>query len=190
MKTSDITHRTIDPKFGGERINVREFQMLEPVPHFNSDPHPNGGPTYADVAVDYTVYDFHHAGMVVKRLPNGKAFDLSIQVSDQYGYQREFNVKIERKYDPATSVSTWHWKVHPYLHPFHRLDTIQETTEGKARRFIERLVELAEQYPSLVFNQAAFTEHTPPHFRPRHEGFVKWHTLLLNGAEFTVKLLD
>jgi hypothetical protein len=190
LTATEIVNRTIDPKFGERPVHVKEYTLLEPVPHINSSPNPDGGPLIASTEVKVTQYQFENAGLVVKRGPDGKPFELSIQASDQYGYQREFSVKVERKYDPATSVSTWHWMVRPYQHPFHRLDTIQETTKGKALRFIERLVDLAEKYPSLMFNNAAFTEHTPPHFRPRHEGFVRWHTLLLNGAEFSVKLLD
>lgn len=184
--SGEIAHRSIDPKFGDKLINVREFQMLEPVPHINSDPNPDGGPTYADVAVDYTVYDFQNAGMTVKRGPDGKPFELSVQAHDQYGYQREFSIAYRR----VAGTDSFRWVVSTYQHPFHRPDQDQDVSAGKAQRFMDRLIELVEQYPSLVFNNAAFTEHKPPRFRPRHEGFVKWHTALLNGAEFTVKLLD
>lgn len=178
--------RTIDPGFGDRPVTVHESTILTAVPHINSNLRPGSKAAIADTEVHVTAYQFEHAGMVVKRGPNGKPFDLKVQASDQYGYQREFSVAYQR--EPGTS--SFRWVVSTYQHPFHRPDQDQVVTAGKARRFIDRLVELAESYPSLVFNNSGYTAHTPPHFRARHEGFVRWHTALLNGAEFSVTLLD
>jgi hypothetical protein len=183
------THREIDPKFGDTPVGVREFQTLEPVPQINSDPHPDGGPTYADVEVTHTVYSFEQGGMIVRRATvkgNPRIIDVKVQISDAYGYQREFSVENRR----IAGTSTFRWEANTYLHPYHTVDQVQVISEGVAKRFMERLIELVENYPSLVFNNSAFTSHTPPRYRPRHEGFIRWHTALLNGANLSVKLLD
>lgn len=180
-----ITTREILSGFRLPNVMVREYVLPEPVPHFNSDTVEGSG-LYVDTDVSVTQYQFEHGGMVVKRTPNGEVFSLKVQVIDQYSYQREFSVEYRR----VPGTSSFRWVASTYQHPFHRVDQDQDVTAGKARRFIERLIELVENHPSLVFNNSGETSHAPPRHRARHEGFVRWHTALLNGAEFSVKLLD
>ena len=196
-RASGPTTREYGAAFGDRPVKVTEFNMLEAVPHLNAGTDLVTG-RYVETLVTYTTWEFEQATMSVRRpvpepvgdvavgLPPGKPYVLEIQAIDQYGYQREFGLRVQR----VRGTNTFRWQADTYLHPFHTPDQYQDVDEDVALRFCERLIELAERYPSLQFNNSGFTQHTPPRFRPRHEGFVRWHTMLLNGATVSAELLD
>lgn len=196
---TEPTIREFDTGFGDKPLVIKEFRAAEPVPHINSGPSADGGPLIADTQTLHTYYQFEHGGMQVIRSVKvlsegveeiGPVFSLKIQTSDEYGYQREFSLEMRRSYDPKSKRSTFHWEANSYLHPYHSVDQIQKVTRNVALRFIDRLIDLVENHPSLVFNNSGFTAHNPPRYRPRHDGFVVWHTHLVHGAAVSVKLLD
>jgi hypothetical protein len=194
----DITTREILSRFRSPAVKVREFRTAEPVPHINSKGRDDDSPLIADTPVDCTHYEFEQGTLCVRRAVTvkdgvetvGPIFDLSVQAFDQYSYQREFSVRVQRDYDVETGTSKFRWQVSTYQHPFHTPDQNQWVSAGVASRFVDRLVDLMEHYPDLVFNNSGYTSHAPPQFRPRHEGFVRWHTQLLNGRKLSVNLLD
>lgn len=111
---------------------------------------------------------------------SSKVRGLAIQAIDAYGYQREFTLLFG--WEPGQShheAREWRWSA--YKHPF-RPSTEGCVSSKVARTFIERLVELVEQYPTLLFNEADDR-------RPRGNGFVHVHEQLLYGCEPSATLL-
>lgn len=116
---------------------------------------------------------------------------LSVQCIDAYGYQREWSLSLERA---AGSVQC-SWISHAYRHPGVR--HIQPMEASKAKKLIARFLELCQKYPTLLFNdgprpltEGAMGNQNAVIGQPRAQGFVRFHTALLDGAEPTVRLLD
>lgn len=110
---------------------------------------------------------------------NGRTLPkLYIQTIDAYRYQRELTIELRR--EPGSS-SVYFWECHAYKHPGQR--NVQTVTKQVAESLIERILHLARNYPTLLFNENSET-------RARHEGFVHFHDRLLAGFTATVKMLD
>jgi hypothetical protein len=103
---------------------------------------------------------------------------LYIQVIDAYGYQRELSLAYMRV--PGRGDEGYRWEIYSYKHPGIR--NISELNTLTATAMIVRLVELATKYPSLLFN-----EGTPR--QARHNGFVRFHDLLLRGIIPLVEMI-
>lgn len=124
------------------------------------------------------------AGVLLRREvidPNTKrkAWGLEIQAFDAYGYQRELT--IARYREPGASHPTAEYEVVAYRHPF-RPPIHTLISPAVARRLISRIVELTEQWPSLLWNDA--NERYA-----QHAGFVRFHDWLLYGSAPSVRLL-
>jgi hypothetical protein len=102
---------------------------------------------------------------------------LYIQAMDAYRYQRELSIQLRHR--PGDSNDLY-WEVHTYQHPGQH--EVREVSKDVATRLINRIIELGETYPALLFNEANERQ-------PRSEGFVHFHNALLWGAEPSVKLL-
>lgn len=104
---------------------------------------------------------------------------LDIQTFDAYGYQLELSIQRYRK--PGASEPSDKWKVSAYRHPF-RPPTETLINPRVARRLINRLIVLTEEYPTLLWN--------PTNNRyAQHDGFVKFINRLLHGETPSVVLL-
>lgn len=103
---------------------------------------------------------------------------LYIQSFDSY--RRQHELTIEYRHEPG-NMDNMYWELHAYRHPGVR--KIHTLTEGVARRMIARIIELCENYPTLLFNEAT-TE------RPgMNEGFIMFNEALLSGYTPSVTLL-
>lgn len=109
--------------------------------------------------------------------------ELKIQAHDAYGYQRELSIELVRT--PGSSTER-RWMVRAYKHPF-RPTAETVVSRAVAQRLIARIWELSTEHPGLLWNDDDEHERRP---RPRHEGFVRFHELLVWGATPSVKLLD
>lgn len=98
--------------------------------------------------------------------------ELYVQTFDAYGHQRELEISRDRN-------GVYH--VAAYRHPFRPgVETVVST--DVARRLLERIWSLSQEYPLLLWND------TNDRFA-QHSGFVRFHDLLLYGAIPSVKLL-
>lgn len=103
---------------------------------------------------------------------------LYIQAIDAYCYQRELS--IQYRHEPG-NLDKMFWECHAYRHPGIRC--IKTLAPAIAKRLIGRILYLAKNYPSLLFNDAGSGG------RAVSEGFVHFHDMLLAGYEPTCKLL-
>lgn len=140
-----------------------------------------------ELPTDRIVYQFENASVVYTAdfsLATDRVMPkLDVMVIDQYRYQRELSVAF--RHEPGDSKKLL-WEYHAYRHPGRRY--IGTISKSVGQRFINRFLDLCENYPSLLFNRAG--EHTSIANRPRAEGFVHLSEQLLDGWEFSVKLLD
>ena len=116
-------------------------------------------------------FEFKHGTVTytVEKDANGQDRPkLYIQIIDDYRYQRELSVQL--RHEPGDMKSLF-WEIHAYKHAGIR--QISRPTEKNAKAFIARILELAEKYPSLLFNERGE--------RPSFEGFVHMHDHLLDG---------
>lgn len=130
-----------------------------------------------------------------ERILNG----LEIQVIDAYGYQRElsivrkqhYSMRSEQMSEPRLRSDGIVWVVSAYKHPFRpAVQTV--VTPAVALRLIDRIWDLATEYPILIFNST--NEFHGGKARdiatgPRAAGFVHFHDRLLAGETPSVKLL-
>ena len=101
---------------------------------------------------------------------------ISVQILDAYRYQREWTLEFRRE----PGGKRCYWESHAYKHPGQR--HIVELSKQVAERLWDRFLEMVENHPSLLFNDA-------DERRARHEGFVHFHDTLLCGATPSYKLL-
>lgn len=132
-------------------------------------------------------FDKAHASVIYKVEPSaaigGNRVSLEVMVIDQYRYQREFSLRFT--YEPGNSANVrWEW--HIYQHPSRRNDGI--VSDGIAKRFIQRFLELCRDYPALLFNESG--DHATDAARPRCEGFVHLAEALHLGAPLSVSTLN
>jgi hypothetical protein len=125
---------------------------------------------FEQATVVYTAEHLAAAGIVMPML--------SVQVLDQYGYQRELTVHLCHT---GGDSETLDWDVHTYRHPGRRY--IQQVSTAVAERFIERFLEICEKFPIFLFNSADNSGS------PRSKGFVQLSEQLLDGAKCSVRLL-
>ena len=104
---------------------------------------------------------------------------LYIQAIDAYRYQRELSIEFMRVHGRSDEAS-YHWQIHAYKHPGIR--EISQPEPMVAKGMINRLVDLATKYPDLLFNKGTAD-------RARHEGFVHFHDVLLNGVKPNVSMI-
>lgn len=107
------------------------------------------------------------AVILVKVQDNAQWPEFFIQAIDSYRYQRELTIK------PKLNAQNTLWEVHAYRHPGVR--HICEITCEQAHLIIARLLEISTKYPVLLWNEET------QEGRARHEGFVHFHDLLLQG---------
>jgi hypothetical protein len=93
---------------------------------------------------------------------------LYILMIDAYGFQRELMIN----WDEEKKLM----KVHSYMHTC--LRHINWVTKDTARNFVEKLRDMCERYPDLLFNKG--TEDIP-----RAKGFVVVHNRLLMGDQLS-----
>lgn len=102
---------------------------------------------------------------------------LYVQCIDAYRYQREWTLAL--RWEPG-DTSQLFWESRAYRHPGVR--RIVMVHANVAERLITEFLNLCERTPSLLFN-AADDRHV------RSEGFVHFHTDLLDGAPVSIKTL-
>lgn len=105
-------------------------------------------------------YVFEESGASVQYTLSGGHPTLYVQVTDQYGFQRELT--LSQKSDFTSGKMYWEYTI--YMHPGRRW--FQPVTSLMAERFIKKFLETCEKHPDLLFNPA-----TPD--RPRCKGFVE-----------------
>lgn len=105
---------------------------------------------------------------------------LYIQVIDAYANQLELIISWITPV-PLTSRRTFNdtggWRVHSYKHPGKRC--IKDVSEKVAYALIGRIIDIAQKYPNILFNEGDICS----------SGFVRFHDNLLHGAEPSVNLL-
>lgn len=106
--------------------------------------------------------------------------NLYIQAFSAYGYQLELSIARKRK----TGSNNYYWEIHAYCHPDFR--NITEISEYIAKNLITRIIELAQNYPNLLFNPNNWGENK----LPKNHGFVLFLNQLLAGYTPSAKLLD
>ena len=106
--------------------------------------------------------------------------NLYIQAFSAYRYQLELSITRKRK----AGSNNYYWESHAYCHPDFR--NITEISEKVAKALIARIIELAQKYPTLLFNSAEYGANK----LPQNEGFVHFHNQLLAGITPSVKLLN
>lgn len=157
--------------------------MLEPANTFTSTTHyPYGEGNKVQV------YRLPQTSFIVVRDPKkDNIVSVQVQCCDAYRYQREMKIQHTREGGaPIDSTSSYRWTVSAYQHPYHhKLDDWDGYTVSRdvAMRLMERLVDLTLNYRTLLFNES--TERLPA----RCEGFVRFHTALVNGVRPSVRLL-
>lgn len=127
------------------------------------------------------VWQFSNASVIYtceEDFNNKIHYKLYVQVIDEYRYQREWS--LQYRFEPGNS-SNYYWESHAYRHPGRH--EIQKVTNAKAKKLMERFLYLLDNYPSLLFNDRSES-------RARHEGFVHFNEILLDGAEPSSKLLS
>lgn len=121
---------------------------------------------YKNASVVYTE-DFSRA--TNRNMPR-----LSIQVIDEYGYQREFSLQYRHRSGNSKDLY-WSWS--NYQHPGRRASG--EVSTAVAERFLERFHELINDYLSFLFNEDS----------PRHKGFVHFAETVFRCEDLSVRLL-
>ena len=105
---------------------------------------------------------------------------LYVQVIDAYSNQLELIISWITPV-PLTIRGTFNdtggWRVHSYKHPGKRC--IKDVSEKVAYGLMSRIVEIAQKYPNILFNDQS----------PVSSGFVHFHDNLLHGAEPSVNLI-
>lgn len=113
---------------------------------------------------------------------------LYVQCMDAYSRQLELSIEYKHR---AGSMENLFWEVHAYRHPGVRQRT--EVSEKVATELIEHFLELCDSYTTLLFNnyKIRFEPRRDVHVvdRPLNEGFVHFHTQLLDGAKPSKALL-
>ena len=109
-----------------------------------------------------------------KGIPRTKLY---IQAIDAYSYQRELIIQLKHR---PSSIDDLYWEIHTYRHPGRR--NIQEISESAAVNMIMRIIELANNYPSLLFNAKGICA--------QNDGFVHLTETLLDGTTASVKLFE
>ena len=111
---------------------------------------------------------------------------LYVQTLDQYRFQREFYVQKTSSYLPNEKREEIYWNCIIYQHPARREEC--RISEAVATKFILRFLDICNNCPSMLFNNAG--DHVTDKTRPRHEGFVHLAEILHRGAALSVKLLN
>ena len=120
---------------------------------FTKTPFPDGG--------GFALSDERASACLIHTTPCGKA-KIFIQVLDAYGYQRELSI----------SHVGGSFELHACRHPGRRFQS--QIPEKLATKLIVRFLDLAQRFPSLLWNHAGNM--------PRNSGFVHLHERMLDGA--------
>ena len=120
---------------------------------FTKTPFPDAG--------GFALNDETASACLIHTTPHGKA-KLFVQVLDAYGYQRELTI----------SHVGGAFELHAYRHPGRRFQS--QIPEKLATKLISRFLDLAQRFPSLLWNHAGNM--------PRNSGFVHLHERMLDGA--------
>lgn len=140
------------------------------------------GPCYILIMDANKTFQFENATVVYtndmsaatgKRMPR-----LYVQAIDAYGFQREWT--LQYRHEPGDS-SDCYWESHAYHHPGRR--DIQRMAPKAAARVVAHFLDICQDYPTLMFNASQ------DRVRARHEGFVKFHEVMLRGFEPSVKMM-
>lgn len=102
---------------------------------------------------------------------------LFVQAIDEYSFQREWTLQLKRDMltSPAPLPTEYRlvWESHIYMHPERRCQV--ELGQARAIACIRRFLELANQYPDLLFNLRSKRQ-------ARNHGFVVFAERLHRGC--------
>lgn len=149
--------------------------------------------------VEFQVWNIPHGTVswTCKPDANGKPRPrLAVQLIDQYRYQREWTIELTHSTlgldvsDPPT-MDKLRWVSHMYQHPGRR--NIQELSPRNAKKVMERVLHLVQNYPDLLFNAEQMEPETSVNRgqlrRPRHENFVHLAERILGGSPLLPSVL-
>jgi hypothetical protein len=120
------------------------------------------------------VYTYGFSQVTNKHMPM-----LSVQAIDQYGYQREWSLRLT--FSPDKRLL---WESHVYQHPGRR--EICEVGQSQAIACMVAFMDLCENYPNLLLNEEVIVAGK---WRPRHEGFVRFCECMHRGMKPSQTLL-
>lgn len=115
------------------------------------------------------VYTENHNEATGRVMPS-----LSVQVIDDYGFQREFYLRY--RHEPGNSKNLyWEWVI--YQHPTRRNSGTVST--AVAQKFLERFHTLINDYSSLLFGEGP----------PNNRGFVQLAETLHANDTLSMRML-